>query len=228
MLYPEKVYLLRGNHEWQGVSLSTSEGSFVDHIKERYPKEWDYVTDMFFKVFSYLSLAAIVDKRIFCVHGGIPRVFASDRLVNIMDHIEFLAKPLRDEGFPLFLSPYIVFDLVWSDPVSSERERPAPGILPPGFCTSRRDRDGSIRACTFEKEVLTQFLAEYKLEMIVRAHQCVSTGSIVVNNRQMITLFSSSGYDGRNNAGVLLVYNNKIHFLKMQFNRYTGRLQSYV
>lgn len=65
--YPEKVFLLRGNHE---TKRTTEVYGFYDEIHKKYYGQtniWDYFTD----VFIYFPLACLIERKYFCVHGGL-------------------------------------------------------------------------------------------------------------------------------------------------------------
>ena len=98
VLFPQNVYLLRGNHEFMDVNYSYG---FKDEIVAQYKTEklWHLFND----VFVYLPYAAIVSGDIFCVHGGI------SQLCPTIDDIRKIQVPslILNEG---------AADLIWSDP----------------------------------------------------------------------------------------------------------------
>lgn len=63
--YPENVFLLRGNHEC--ARMNRIHG-FYDECKRRYNVNlWKAFAD----VFNCMPIAALIDEKIFCVHGGL-------------------------------------------------------------------------------------------------------------------------------------------------------------
>jgi serine/threonine-protein phosphatase PP1 catalytic subunit len=96
--FPLSFFLLRGNHECS--SLNRIYG-FFDECKRRYNiKIWKSFCDCF----NCMPVAAIVDNRIFCCHGGI-----SPELTHLSD-IYQIKRPseIPDHG--------LLCDLVWADP----------------------------------------------------------------------------------------------------------------
>lgn len=77
--YPENFFLLRGNHEC--ASMSRVFG-FYDECRRRYNIElWNTFTDCF----DCLPLAAIIDEKIFAVHGGLsPDLLHMEQIRRIM------------------------------------------------------------------------------------------------------------------------------------------------
>ena len=96
--YPEKVTLLRGNHE---SSVTNRIYGFYDECKRRYNvRIWRSFTELF----NWLPVAAIIDEKILCMHGGL-----SPELKNIQN-IQDITRPtdIPDTG--------LLCDLLWSDP----------------------------------------------------------------------------------------------------------------
>ena len=77
ILSPQKIYLLRGNHETRDVNgwiEHYGDRSFLYQCTLRFGEDlgnqiWEQVN----QVFDRLPLAAVIDNEIFCVHGGFPR-----------------------------------------------------------------------------------------------------------------------------------------------------------
>jgi serine/threonine-protein phosphatase PP1 catalytic subunit len=96
--YPEKVTLLRGNHE---SSVTNRIYGFYDECKRRYSiKLWKNFID----VFNCLPIAAVIDDSIFCCHGGLsPELIFISQIKNILRPTD-----VPDYG--------LLCDILWSDP----------------------------------------------------------------------------------------------------------------
>ena len=98
ILYPERIWILRGNHECREISRQYG---FYDECCSKYSEG---VWETFNMVFDFLPIAAVVSQRIFCVHGGL-----SPQLSELQQ-IENMKRPLEipERG--------LIVDLLWSDP----------------------------------------------------------------------------------------------------------------
>ncbi|OHS97441.1 Serine/threonine-protein phosphatase 4 catalytic subunit [Tritrichomonas foetus] len=100
--YPNKYYLLRGNHECRAI---TKTYGFYFEITQNYGTSalWSRIMD----IFDLLPVCAIVDNDIFSVHGG---------LSPSLPIISFAADINRKTELP---SSGIFSDLLWSDPTEN-------------------------------------------------------------------------------------------------------------
>ena len=172
--YPTKVTLLRGNHE---SSVTNRIYGFYDECKRRYNvRLWRSFTDLF----NFLPVAAIIDDKILCMHGGL-----SPELKNLQN-IENISRPtdIPDSG--------LLCDLLWSDPDKEVLEY------------DENDRGVSV---IFGEKIVEDFNKKNDLDLIIRAHQVVDEGYEFFANRQLITIFSAPNYCGEfdNSAGIMII-----------------------
>ncbi|KDQ58452.1 hypothetical protein JAAARDRAFT_193023 [Jaapia argillacea MUCL 33604] len=170
--YPENFFILRGNHECASINRIYG---FYDECKRRYNiKLWKTFTDCF----NCLPIAAIIDEKIFCMHGGLSPDLQS------MEQIRRVMRPtdVPDTG--------LLCDLLWSDP-----DKDITGW-------SENDRGVSF---TFGPDVVSRFLQKHDMDLICRAHQVVEDGYEFFAKRLLVTLFSAPNYCGEfDNAGAMM------------------------
>ncbi|EDW35920.1 GL17514 [Drosophila persimilis] len=96
--YPSSVHLLRGNHE--SASINHYYG-FYDECKRRFTvRLWKNFVDCY----NCLPVAAVIDSKIFCCHGGLsPSLHELSDIRNIERPAE-----IKQNG--------LLCDLLWSDP----------------------------------------------------------------------------------------------------------------
>ncbi|KAK4763798.1 hypothetical protein SAY87_013236 [Trapa incisa] len=178
---PENVHLIRGNHE--AADINALFGFRIECIERMGENDGIWAWTRFNQLFNYLPLAALIEKKIICMHGGI------GRSIHSVEQIEKLERPITMDAGSI-----ILMDLLWSDPTENDSvEGLRPNARGPGLVTFGPDR-------------VTDFCKRNKLQLIIRAHECVMDGFERFAQGQLITLFSATNYCGSaNNAGALLV-----------------------
>jgi len=165
-------FLLRGNHECASINRIYG---FYDECKRRFNvRLWKIFTDCF----NCLPVAALIDEKILCMHGGLSPDLQS------LDQIRNIARPtdVPDQG--------LLCDLLWADP-----DKDIEGW-------GENDRGVSY---TFGPDKVTEFLQKHDLDLICRAHQVVEDGYEFFAKRQLVTIFSAPNYCGEfDNAGALM------------------------
>lgn len=175
VLYPQNIYLLRGNHECASINRIYG---FYDDCKRRWQTGGIKMWKTFGDSFNCLPIAATVDGRIFCCHGGI----SPD--LNNMDQIRQIIRPtdIPDTGF--------LCDLLWSDPDKAAQD------------WAENDRGVSY---VFGTRKVHEFCNKFDFDLICRAHQVVEDGYEFFAERKLVTVFSAPNYCGDNdNAAAIL------------------------
>merc|ERR1711971_1386962 len=170
--YPENFFLLRGNHECASINRIYG---FYDECKRRHGiKLWKIFTDCF----NCLPIAALVDDKILCMHGGLsPELNKIQTINNIVRPTD-----VPDTG--------LLCDLLWSDP---DKE-----------VTDWGDNDRGF-SFTFGEDIVRKFANKNEVDLICRAHQVVEDGYEFFCSRQLVTLFSAPNYCGEfDNSGAMM------------------------
>lgn len=193
--YPENFFILRGNHECASINRIYG---FYDECKRRYNiKLWKTFTDCF----NCLPIAAIIDEKIFTMHGGLsPDLNSMEQIRRVMrptdvchHSIYFNLSAVRASlvlTYEQIPDCGLLCDLLWSDP-----DKDITGW-------SENDRGVSF---TFGPDVVSRFLQKHDMDLICRAHQVVEDGYEFFSKRQLVTLFSAPNYCGEfDNAGAMM------------------------
>jgi serine/threonine-protein phosphatase 4 catalytic subunit len=162
--YPDRINLIRGNHESRQI---TQAYGFYEECLKKYGSlnVWRYCTD----IFDYLILAAVIENKIFCVHGGLsPEVKTIDD-IQVLDR----KQEVPHQG--------AMCDLMWSDPEDID-----------GWAESARGA-----GYLFGEDTVKKFNHENKLDLICRAHQLVMEGFKVMFGGSLVTVWSAPNYSYR-------------------------------
>ncbi|TDL20363.1 Metallo-dependent phosphatase [Rickenella mellea] len=205
--YPQKVSMLRGNHECRHL---TEYFTFQRECMRKYSVR---IYEACVESFYALPIACLLDKRFLCIHGGL-----SPELVMLSDinNVNRFQEP----------PPHgLLCDILWSDPISNfghEQEGPNGVGLPPGTSFVHNP----TRGCSFffTYEATCNFLERNNLLGIMRGHEAQAEGYTMYRKTptkkfpSVITIFSAPNYcDAYHNRAAVLKYVNRNITIR-QFN----------
>jgi len=200
LLYPDYIYLLRGNHE----DLDSNDIYGLSTECSMYYSLQTYL-NITTHLWPSLPLCAVIDSKLFCVHGGIPLFQTTAEAqkkyqeIKILPRIALGASPTRFALAPAKLSAQLlqhvnlVQDLLWSDPASDENNQPKL------FRESERGM-GKI----WSQKATKVWNKANGFTHIIRGHQVVNSGIFYSHQKKVITVFSASMYCGLGNAASIL------------------------
>ncbi|KAF1994062.1 Metallo-dependent phosphatase [Amniculicola lignicola CBS 123094] len=160
--HPDRVTLVRGNHESRQI---TQVYGFYEECQTKYGNA--SVWKACCQVFDFLALAAIVDGKVLCVHGGLsPEIRTLDQI-----RVVARAQEIPHEG--------AFCDLVWSDPEDVDTW----AVSPRGA------------GWLFGDKVSSEFNHVNGLQLIARAHQLVNEGyKYHFKDKDVVTVWSAPNY----------------------------------
>ena len=207
--FPEKVFLLRGNHE---ESTTSRIYGFLFEVRTKYGQInlWTKVNATFCEI-PLAALVTVADHRFLCVHGGLsPNLTDLDQL-NSIDR--------QDYGGTLDTGNALIVDgLLWSDPTDN---------------TALYANNERGCGFLFGSAATAEFCTANSIDFVCRAHQIAMEGYCWTHNGRTLTIFSAPNYVGMNNnlAALLLVdYSWNLKFIQYDaateeypdFNEKTG------
>ena len=183
ILFPESIQILRGNHECPEVN---SMYGLLTECETRFGDESRLVFNKINEVLCVLPLCAIINKKIFCVHGG------------ISPHLKTIDDVRKINRFGIIPDKGLLCDLMWADPSYASPDKwgnNARGI-----------------SCTYNPDAVIMFLKNNNLQLLCRAHQLVSDGYKFAVNNKLITIFSAPNYCGNcgNDGAVMKISENLV------------------
>jgi serine/threonine-protein phosphatase 2B catalytic subunit len=196
ILFPDRIWLLRGNHECRHL---TEYFNFRDECLHKYDA---VMYDQIMNAFDTLPLAAVLNGQFLCMHGGISPEMK--RLDDIRSISRFREPPQSG----------VMTDLLWADPHEDFENE------------DLTFTNNDTRGCSyfFSYNAVCQFLDNNGLLSLVRAHEAQDAGYRMYKKHKqtgfptVITLFSAPNYlDSYNNKGAILKYENNVMNIR-QFN----------
>lgn len=196
LLHPKCVIINRGNHEDVSMNQISREdgGGFYGEVLQNYEP---HVYELFVRTFRRLLLATVLNKEVFVVHGGLPRMNAVTleyiRRLPWTEYTTPTCTPNDSQSKAMMAQNFL--DLLWSDP--------SEGL---GKFPSRRGA-----GILFGVDVTASFLKVNQLKMLIRSHQCPADnhGYFVHHQGLCLTVFSASNYCGEvGNWGAVVCFDS--------------------
>lgn len=189
IMCPQRIWMLRGNHECRHL---TEYFNFREECLYKYNEE---VYNAAMNAFDMLPIAAVVNEKFLCVHGGLsPDI----RFLKDIDQIDRKLEVPREGPF---------CDLLWADPADEEQDAYTGNETYKGWFFSNEARHCSYKygakACHF-------FLQKNNLTAIIRGHEVMNEGYKMHfkgkgDIPQVFTIFSAPNYcDAYKNKGSCL------------------------
>ncbi|KAJ2953956.1 hypothetical protein O0L34_g1593 [Tuta absoluta] len=202
---PKGVLMIRGNHETRDIQRMFT---FHTECVQKYgdaegSKIWNAINN----VFDVLPLAAVIDDKVFCCHGGIPPPWVCP-LITAIDKVPVpLVRPSEQST--------IAWELLWNDPVKPNKLTASTAMeltSNEGFAANVKRGTGHV----FDQTAVDRFLLANQLSHVVRAHELHQNGFMVQLRGRVISVFSSSHYcGGTNDIGVALLEGSKLRLIRV-------------
>lgn len=173
-MFPEKVVLMRGNHEGPRDILAQPH-DLPSHLSRKFSGEWPEVYEKIRELFGHLKTAVLVEGRCIMLHGGVPSK------ASTIDDLAYAHKKHPQESH--------LEEILWSDPIEGIR----------GIRFSPR---GAGRL--FGQDVTDRFLNMLHVNALIRGHEPSREGFKLNHQGKVLTVFSTKGPPYYNDQGAYL------------------------
>ncbi|CAF0719126.1 unnamed protein product [Brachionus calyciflorus] len=212
ILFPNRVFLNRGNHEDRAQN---SHNNYKPCLKIATLKYFGkYGTAVYSKLdelFKNLPFATIINNKVikhryFVVHGGINDTLDLKKIQKL-DRTKYgsICRPANLKKDSLeFQYLKDVVDLLWSDPQTNSQ----------GVDFNNVRNIGKL----FGADVTKKFLEENNFTLIIRSHECKPKGHDIHHDGKVITVFSASNYNLGNSGSIVKISTKKVKIDLLTYN----------
>ncbi len=172
MEHPDKVIMLRGNHE---SPLTNYTYGFVDELARRFEDEsiaWFMYNEVFVKMFSNMPYACVIDGSLFLAHGGLAHELRRPEDVNRI--------PKGDE----IPRNRLALEILWNDP-SDQVEYFEMNYI------RGSDPSSGMHIYFWGYRKTEEFIRESGVKAVIRGHEYCAEGYKLNHGGKVVTVFSS-------------------------------------
>lgn len=176
-LFPERVVLMRGNHEGPNDLLAYPH-DLPTHLNMRFAERGPNVYSKLRELFNYLYTAVLVDERYILLHGGAPSQ------ASTTDDVAYAHEKHPSERH--------LEEILWSDPLDGIK-----GTYPSPRGAGR----------LFGENITDKLLELFNVKALIRGHEPSGDGFKTNHSGKVITIFSRRGPPYYNDYGAYLHLN---------------------
>ncbi len=179
-LMPDRVHLIRGNHEHVSMFFQSSYITALHEAKCKYPEERKNVQKTICNLYNSLPFAAVIDGTALCLHGGITEDLKEAGGLEKINDIKRTNKGFNMEDDP------IASGITWSE---ANYKAEKPGFV---FCDTRG------RGYTYSPDDLKYCLENNGLKTLFSGHVHKTAKHDLGDGYSHVTLLSSGNFTGKN------------------------------
>jgi diadenosine tetraphosphatase ApaH/serine/threonine PP2A family protein phosphatase len=206
VLYPYRVWLVRGNHEDPAIN---EDYGFKEEVFRKFDDFHGHAMfQAIISTYGAMPYCCLIEKKVLCLHGGVgdenislKRVRNLPRPVTSIHHTDDTGVVYEGDAECSDADRELIASLLWSDPTSDDAKGMHASPRTKG-CTKK----GYDHVSTFGPDIVTNFTEANGIDVIVRAHECVQDGFLYFAGGHLVTVFSARNYAGvMNNDGAFLL-----------------------
>ncbi len=166
--FPDKVIMLRGNHE---SPLMNYEYGFVYELLRKVGEQANLIYLSISQLFANMPYAVLLNDEVLLLHGGLP---------NNLENIQDINNIPKGDNIP---RNKIALQILWNDP-SDNVQGFQPNYL-------RGYDPVNFPIYVFGPDITSKFLRKNNLKLIIRAHEYFENGYKWYHNGQLLSIFTS-------------------------------------